>query len=405
MKTKNKQKNKIPDGWEVKKLGEVCDVSAGNSAPQKKEFFENGEFPFFRTVDVGRVHISNDLRIAKDYLNKKGIIGLRLFKKGTILMPKSGASTFLNHRVILGVDGYVASHLATINTDEKVLITDYLFHLLKNIKAQDLIQNHDYPSLKLSDIKEIEISFPKSLDEQKRIVGILDEVFADIEKAKENAEKNLENAKELFESYLQGVFENKGDEWEEKKLGEVCDTGAGGTPLKSNKEYYENADIPWLRSGEVCKKYIKESELYISENGLKNSSAKLFPPNTVLVAMYGATAGQVGILKFESTTNQAICGILPSEKVIPEFLYYFFTYKKEDLVKQAVGGAQPNISQIKIKNTKIPILSIEKQKEIVKKLDELSGRVEEYEAILRSKIAGLEELKKSVLEKAFNGEL
>ena len=86
--------------WQTKKLGEVCDISAGNSAPQKKEFFKNGKFPFFRTADVGKVHISNNLTVAKDYLNKNGIKGLKLFKKGTILLPKSGASTFLNHRVI-----------------------------------------------------------------------------------------------------------------------------------------------------------------------------------------------------------------------------------------------------------------------------------------------------------------
>ena len=110
--------------------------------------------------------------------------------------------------------------------------------------------------------------------------------------------------------------------WVIKKLGEVCETGAGGTPLKSHKDYYEGGTIPWLLSGEVSQGEIYNSKNFITEKGLKNSSAKLFPPNTVLIAMYGATAGQVGILKFEASTNQAVCGILPNEKTIPEYLYY-----------------------------------------------------------------------------------
>ena len=112
--------------------------------------------------------------------------------------------------------------------------------------------------------------------------------------------------------------------WEVQRLGDVCDTGAGGTPLKAHKEYYESGTIPWLLSGEVSQGEIFEAKNFITERGLKNSSARLFPPNTVLIAMYGATAGQVGILRFKAATNQAVCGILPNEKTIPEFLYYCF---------------------------------------------------------------------------------
>ena len=134
--------------------------------------------------------------------------------------------------------------------------------------------------------------------------------------------------------------------WDIKKVGDVCNTGAGGTPLKAHKDYYENGDIPWLLSGEVAQGAIYNSRHFITQKGFENSSARLFPENTVLVAMYGATAGQVGLLKFKSTTNQAICGIFPNERLIPNFIYYFFINKKDELVKQAVGGAQPNIFTI-----------------------------------------------------------
>jgi restriction endonuclease S subunit len=157
--------------------------------------------------------------------------------------------------------------------------------------------------------------------------------------------------------------------WQWKLLGEVCKTSSGGTPLSSRKEYYEGGDIPWILSGEVAVGNVRQAKSFITRQGLENSAAKLFPKNTVLVAMYGATAGQVGILRFEAATNQAVCGILPNDKLIPEFLFYFLLAKKDELVAQATGNAQPNISQSKIKNTEIPVPSLPEQQRIVGILD------------------------------------
>ncbi len=164
--------------------------------------------------------------------------------------------------------------------------------------------------------------------------------------------------------------------WEYKKLGEVCKTYAGGTPLKTCKEYYDGGTIPWLRSGEVCRKYIDSTELFITQKGMDNSSAKYYPVNTIVVAMYGATAAQVGILKIESTSNQAVCGILPNDRFVPEFLFYWFTYIKDFLASQAQGGAQPNISQVKIKNLTTPVPPLSEQKEIVEYLDSSFAKID-----------------------------
>lgn len=189
--------------------------------------------------------------------------------------------------------------------------------------------------------------------------------------------------------------------WEVRKLGEVCETGAGGTPLKAHKDYYEGGTIPWLMSGEVSQGEILEAKNFITEKGLKNSSAKLFPPNTVLVAMYGATAGQVGILRFEASTNQAICGIFPNNKTIPEYLFYCFLSKKEELISQAVGGAQPNISQIKIKNTKIPFPSLPEQQRIVAILDECFTAIAKAKANAEQNLINAKELFESYLQSVF----
>lgn len=189
--------------------------------------------------------------------------------------------------------------------------------------------------------------------------------------------------------------------WEIKKLGDVCDTGAGGTPLKAHKDYYQGGTIPWLMSGEVSQGEVFEAKNFITEKGLKNSSAKLFPKNTVLVAMYGATAGQVGILKFEACTNQAVCGILPNDKTIPEYLFYCFLSKKEELVAQAVGGAQPNISQIKIRNTKIPIPPLPEQQHIVAILDEAFAAITKAKANAEQNLKNSKELFESYLQGVF----
>ncbi len=171
--------------------------------------------------------------------------------------------------------------------------------------------------------------------------------------------------------------------WTYKKLGEVCETSSGGTPSKSHLEYYESGTIPWLRSGEVAQGLIYDAELRITDLGLEKSSAKIFPVDTVVLAMYGATVGQVGLLKKEMATNQAICGILPNRSFNPMFLLYILKSKKSVFLRDAVGGAQPNISQSLIKNTTIPIPPLSEQQRIVSELDLLSSIIEKKKAQLK----------------------
>lgn len=170
--------------------------------------------------------------------------------------------------------------------------------------------------------------------------------------------------------------------WQYKRLGDVLQTVSGGTPSKERAEYFDGS-IPWLRSGEVSNRNIMETELTITDLGLKNSSAKWVPQNSVVIAMYGATVGQVGILRVPATTNQAICSILPTPDICPDFLYYYFLSKKQSLVRQSVGGAQPNISQQIIKNTIIPMIHISEQERIVAELDLLTGIIDKQKAQLQ----------------------
>ena len=141
------------------------------------------------------------------------------------------------------------------------------------------------------------------------------------------------------------------------------------------------------RSNEV-KKYCEEkgfiysTEEHITEKALQESAAKLFPVDTVVIAMYGATAGQVGILKTESTTNQAICGIYPNEYYLPEFIYFYLKSKRDYFLSQSTGGAQPNISQLTIKKTMIPSVPIEQQRVIVDAIREEMSIVEQNKRLI-----------------------
>jgi type I restriction enzyme M protein len=157
--------------------------------------------------------------------------------------------------------------------------------------------------------------------------------------------------------------------YEMVKIGDRFKTTSGGTPSRSNLEYYQNGTIPWLKSGEVAQGYIYKSEEFITEEALKNSSAKLFPTNSVLVAMYGATAGQVGILKFEAASNQAVCAILPHESILPEYLYFILKQQTQKFVEMSTGGGQPNISQQIIRDFEIPLPPLDIQEQIVKEIE------------------------------------
>ncbi|MCI5127586.1 MAG: restriction endonuclease subunit S [Candidatus Electrothrix sp. AUS3] len=189
--------------------------------------------------------------------------------------------------------------------------------------------------------------------------------------------------------------------WRIEQLGNICQTGAGGTPRKSVKEYYEGGTIRWLLSGEVSQGEIFDSKKFITEQGLKNSSAKIFPANTVLVAMYGATAGQVGILRCDASTNQAICGIYPNNKLQPEYIFYAILSKKSKLIATATGNAQPNISQAKIKKLEIPVPTLPEQKRIVAILDEAFAGIDQAIANTEKNLANAREVFESYLNEVF----
>jgi type I restriction enzyme S subunit len=270
----------------------------------------------------------------------------------------------------------------------------FLFHLMQNISFDHTGIHKRYW---ISEYSKIEILLPP-LPEQHRIVKILDEVFADVAKAKENAEKNLQNAKELFESYLQSVFANPGKDWEEKILGEVCDF--------YNGKAHEKAIDP---KGS----YIVINSKFISSDGEKYKRTKkdLFPlfKNDIVMVMSDVPNGKALAKCFivdkneTYSLNQRICAI--RSKVFQTRFLYLQLNRHKYLLGFNNGENQTNLRKNDILNCPLFIPPIFIQKNISAKLDALSAETKKLESIYQQKLADLWELKKSILKRAFNGDL
>ena len=156
--------------------------------------------------------------------------------------------------------------------------------------------------------------------------------------------------------------------WSWCRLGNIGDWAAGSTPSRSYPEYY-NGTIPWLKTGDLNDGYITNIPESISEEALKNTSVRLNPSGSVLIAMYGATIGKLGILTFPATTNQACCACSPLDGINNHYLFYYLLSQKDNFVYRSVGGAQPNISKEKIVTTLMPVPPYEEQRQILDKID------------------------------------
>jgi len=153
-------------------------------------------------------------------------------------------------------------------------------------------------------------------------------------------------------------------EWEEIPIHRFAKVKTGGTPSRKKREYWENGTIPWINSGKVQNLIIDSHSEFITENGLKNSAAKKFPKNTLVIALTGATTGKVGILNFECTTNQSVTGIYPSDRHDPFYLFSYLIYVRKKILHQTVGSAQPHINQGIVERFSVPLPPIEIQKKI-----------------------------------------
>jgi type I restriction enzyme S subunit len=257
-------------------------------------------------------------------------------------------------------------------------------------------------------VQSVQIPLP-ALPEQKRIVGILDETFERIAIAKANAEKNLQNARALFEGYLQSVFAQHGKGWMEKRLDEVCTFSSGGTPSK-NKTSYWSGKIPWISGRDMKSTRLSDSQLHISQSAVDESATHVAPAGTLLVLVRGmglAHGAQIAELVAPCAFNQDIRAIQPESDLIPRYLLFALRDRinaSDTALSNAAHGTL-KIDSNELQSLKIPIPPHQYQQRIVATIDSLAEKTKHLESIYQQKLTMLEELKMSMLHKAFNGKL
>ena len=197
--------------------------------------------------------------------------------------------------------------------------------------------------------------------------------------------------------------------WEWIRLGDIGDWGAGSTPNRARTDYYFNGTIPWLKTGDLNDSFITEIPEKITELALEQTSVKIKPIGSLLIAMYGATIGKLGILTIPATTNQACCACVAFQEIETKFLFYYLLSERDNLRKRGDGGAQPNISREKIIAYLLPLPPLAEQKRIVEKLEEILPLVDEYgknEEILSEMNQKLpKQIRQSILQYAVQGKL
>jgi type I restriction enzyme, S subunit len=400
----------MKQGWEIKRLSEIGKVYNGNSINEKvkKDNYANLEdgFPFIATKDISYESIidyDNGIRIP--FAEKSTF---KIAPKNTVLICAEGGSAgrkigFTNQEVCFGNKLFA---LATNKNIESRYVYYYYFSAT--------FQKHFAVELagiiggvSMNKFKDLEIPLPP-LPEQQRIVSILDEAFAAIAKAKSNTEQNLKNAKELFESYLQGVFENKGEGWEEKTLKEISLEFARGKSKHRPRGDASllNGKYPLIQTGDIsnANHWINEYSQTYNEKGLAQS--KLWKKGTICIAIVGANVAETAILNFDACFPDSVIGIVVNPaKANNEYVDYLLQTFKTYLKEKGKGTARDNINLGTFESQRFPFPSVKKQIEIVQKLYALSAETKKLEVIYQQKINDIEELKKSVLQKAFSGEL
>ena len=208
----------------------------------------------------------------------------------------------------------------------------------------------------------------------------------------------------MYKSHYENVPFEIPESWGWTTLGEVGKWQSGATPSRLCKEYY-GGDIPWLKTGDLNDGYITDIPEYITQKALKETSVKLNPAGSVLIAMYGATIGKVGILTFPATTNQACCACVEYEATDQQYLFYFLLSHKENFIRQGGGGAQPNISKEKIVETLLPLPPFNEQKRIVNEVEKWFSIIDKIESGTIELESYVKHTKSKILDLAISGKL
>ncbi|MDU1643130.1 restriction endonuclease subunit S [Peptoniphilus harei] len=393
------------NNWDLKLISDVVFFQEGPGV-RKHQYTSRG---------VKLLNVTNildgylDLEATDRYISEEEAYGKYkhfLVDEGDLLIACSGIKiSYFDKKItfVSSEDLPLCMNTSTMRfktNNENKLNIKYFYYFLKSNYFKKQLARQITGSAQLnfgpSHIKKMFIMIPE-IEYQKILAKILDKITKLIEIRR----KQIQAYDNLIESIFFEMF--KKYKTESVNLGDLFELKSGSTPSRKNNEYWNKNDVPWIKSNQVNNNFIFNTEEYISQEGYKNSSLEIYPEDTVLIAMYGQgkTRGQVGILKFESTTNQAVAALIPNKISNMTFIFYLLKTKYEELRGLSQGGNQKNLSLKILKNFKIfnpPI-------EIQNKFAEYVIKIEEEKKKLNSSLKELEDLFDALMQDAFSGNL
>lgn len=387
------------DTWQTKKLSEICSLIKGK---KPSVFVAKSNKPYLTAKVVRK---TEEPRYAAENCPSSVLV-----KKEDIVIIMDGSNS---GEMFTDLEGALASTMGIIQYPKDLLSPKYLLHFLKTHRENFTKSRTGaaIPHLNKEEFENLQISIPTLMDQQ-RIAKILDETFEKIEKAKLNTEKNLQNSQKIFDSYLQSIFSNQKEDWVVKRLGEIATLrnglnftrGSHGEKIKivGVKDFQKNFWVPLNLLDSV------------TIDG-KLSETDLLKEGDILTVRSNGNPALIGRMMIAGNVNENISHSgftirirLNSNNIYPQFLCHFLKTQnsKKELIESGTGINIKSLNQGILSTLLISYpKSISEQKEIVKSLDKLSDETKKLESIYKQKLTDLEELKKSILSKAFNGEL
>lgn len=335
-------------------LGDLVEFQRGYDLP--KDSFVKGEYPVQSSNGILGYH--NEYKVKAP--------GITIGRSGTVGIPHLITKNFFPHNTALYVKDFKGNNV------------HYIYYLLKNLKLNEYKTGSGVPTMNRNHLHPLKIKAFTDSKYQKSIAAVLSALDKKIALNKQINARLEEMAKTLYDYWFVQFdfpdangkpYKSSGGEmvfdetlkrkipkgWEVKSLGEIALTSSGGTPTSTVQEYYKGGNIPWVNSGELNNNFIVHTDNFITQTGMDNSSAKLVSEKSILLAMYGATAGKTSLISFKTTTNQAICSILPKDMNYRVYIKSYLDNMYLYLVQLSSGSARDNLSQDKIKRLHLVI--------------------------------------------------
>ena len=393
----------MKNGWIKTHLSDVAAVQSGAGFPERYQGQAEREIPFYKVSDMNIAGNEREMISENNSITEKvrRELGAFLFPRGSTIFPKIGGAIATNKKRLTTRDCCVDNNVMGVIPKPGKIESDFLFYFFLGHDLSEFANEAHLPSIKKTVVEGWPIVLPAALTEQQRIVGILDEAFAGLATAKANAEKNLQNAHALFESYVESVFIQRGKGWVEKTLGEIGKVCMCKRIFK--EETIDTAGIPFYKIGT----FGKEPDAFIPNQTYQEYRAKYpFPKKgDVLISASGTIGRRVrydGEPAYFQDSN-IVWIDNEEEQVVNDYLYHFYGACAWNSTKGAT------ISRLYNDNLRRIVIafpeSLQEQRRIVAQLDALSEETQRLAMLYKRKLAALEALKKSLLHQAFSGEL